>query len=117
MEPFFLLLHLLVSSLHQMGVCILLLMVAVLQNHSYTTTKKLNARKVRYFCRHDITDLTISIKLTLQVYASKKFRQCYKKPHNLGKVPHVTELWSQERNVGGNNIYSVDVDLVARAET
>ena len=23
----------------------------------------------------------------------KKFRQCYKKPHNLGKVPHVTELW------------------------
>ena len=26
--------------------------------------KKLNTRKVRYFCRHDITDLTISIKLT-----------------------------------------------------
>ena len=40
--------------------------------------KKLNTRKVRYFCRH-ITDLAISIKLTLQVYASKKFRQCYKK--------------------------------------
>lgn len=27
-----------------------------------------------------------------------------KKPHNLGKIPHVTELWSQERNVGGGGI-------------
>lgn len=31
----------------------------------------------------------------------KSLDNAIKNPHNLGKVPHVTELWSQERNVEG----------------
>ena len=55
--------------------------------------------------------------LTLQSQV-KSLDNAIKKPHNLGKVPHVTELWKGTGGWGGGgNTYSVDADPVALGET
>ena len=47
----------------------------------------------------------------------KSLDNAIKNPHNLGKVPHVTELWRGTGVGWEGNTYSVDVDPVTLGET